>query len=348
MSAVLRVKLLSRIPAVSWRHQLPDGDTRWGGCRFSFDPEARDYDWLVVYDDLPERSGFGRERVVERLACAREHTLLVTSEPSSIKIYGRAYTLQFGQVLTSQEEWALPHPRRIHSQPALHWFYGVGSHHVRSFAHIAKHAPMAKNRDISMVYSAKRMRHTLHHKRERFMRVLMERLPQIEVWGRGHRPLDDKAQALDDYRYHIALENHIAPHHWTEKLADAFLGACLPIYSGCTNVEDYFPAESLMHIDTDHIDAAVEIIRTALATNEYEKRRSAILEARRRVLYEYNFFAVVSRIIEAAHQQGRKASLGEAIYSRHALRRQKPLVALQDLVAKTRARLHYLHHQIGR
>ncbi|MEZ6050382.1 MAG: hypothetical protein R3C02_03185 [Planctomycetaceae bacterium] len=45
---------------------------------------------------------------------------------------------------------------------------------------------------------------------------------------------------VSDYRYHVAVENHIAEHHWTEKLADAFLGATLPFYFGCPNASDYF------------------------------------------------------------------------------------------------------------
>ena len=92
-----------------------------------------------------------------------------------------------------------------------------------------------------MVFSPKRMRHTLHHHRFNFMRDLMQLLPEMHVYGRGARALDDKADALDAYRYHVAIENYIGPHHWTEKLSDAFLGLTLPFYAGCPNATDYFP-----------------------------------------------------------------------------------------------------------
>ena len=98
--------------------------------------------------------------------------MLVTSEPSSVKIYGDDFTRQFGAVLTSQPEWALPHPRRIFSQPALHWFYGVGSREVVPFDRMLERPPKDKSRDISMVHSPKAMRHTLHHHRAGFMRWL--------------------------------------------------------------------------------------------------------------------------------------------------------------------------------
>ena len=51
------------------------------------DPACRDYDWLVVFDDLAE---------VETLACPRERTILATWEPVSIKNYCRAFTRPFG------------------------------------------------------------------------------------------------------------------------------------------------------------------------------------------------------------------------------------------------------------
>ena len=50
---------------------------------------------------------------------------------------------------------------------------------------------------------------------------------------------------------HIAVENHIAPHHWTEKLSDSFLGYCLPFYIGCPNAADYFPEQSFIGLDIE-------------------------------------------------------------------------------------------------
>jgi hypothetical protein len=110
--------------------QLPDDSRCWCSCRFLFDPGESGHGWLVVYNDLPHRrcdAGSLREEI---LACSRRHTLLVITELSSIKSYGRAFATQFGCVRTSQAAWALPHPDRVYSQPALHWFYGVGRDHV--------------------------------------------------------------------------------------------------------------------------------------------------------------------------------------------------------------------------
>lgn len=338
----IQVKLLSRLPGELWRHQFPSGEPRWGRCRFLFDRGARDYDWLLVYDDIPPDAGQNRNTACEALVCPASNTLLVTTEPSSIKTYGIAFTGQFGAVITSQESWALPHPQRIYTQPALHWFYGVGSRHITPFDEIesASHAP--KSRAIAMVFSPKRQRHTLHHRRFQFMHRLMELLPEMEVYGRGARPLDDKAEAVDAYRYHVAVENYIGHHHWTEKLADAFLGLALPFYCGCPNAADYFPQESFIPIDMNDPEAAAHRIRQAIADNEYEKRLPALLEARRRVMHEYNLFALVSREIEQRHGSAPHREGDSIIYSRHALRRKRPLSAVRDLYDKTRARWRHL------
>lgn len=339
----IRVKLLSPIPDKYFLHQLPHGNPQWGSCRFSFDPGDRHYDWLVVYEDLRTANKYGKRGLHELLACPRAHTMLTTSEPSSIKHYGNAYTRQFGCVLTSQEEWALPHPDRIFSQAGLIWIYGVGSKNVVTFDQLLDHAPETKTKTISMVSSPKRMRHTLHHRRFSFMQKMMQAMPELDIYGQGAIPLDDKAGALDTYRYHIAIENYIGPHHWTEKLADAFLGLTLPFYAGCPNAADYFPQESFIPIDMNDPEGAVKIIRQAISDNEHEKRLPAIIEARRRVLFEHNLFAVLSREIEKRHDADMLSSGNDVILSRHALRKQNPLGGLMDLYGKARARaIHFL------
>lgn len=341
-SSKIRIKVMTTIPQAALQRQLPGDMTTWGNCRFSFDPADRHYDWLVVYDDLPAQHGEARKNRYERLACPASHTMLTTSEPSSIKHYGNSYVRQFGCVITSQEDWALPHQDRVFSQAGLHWFYGLGKDPLTNFDQMIAHPPLEKSHDISMVFSPKRMRHTLHHRRFTFMQKLMLSLPEMDIYGRGARALPDKAGALDSYRYHVAVENYIGPHHWTEKLADAFLGLTLPFYAGCSNAADYFPPDSLIPIDIKDPAGAARIIRHAIQNNEYEKRLPAIIEARRRVLYEYNFFPLVSREIEKRHEPDADGMTEGVIYSRHALRDRSLSNGLQGLYGKARARAYHL------
>lgn len=329
----IRVKFSGRDPTETWIRQFPGRQPYWGKCEFIFDPAVEAYDWLVVYNDL------NHARLEERLPCPRSHTLLVTSEPSSIKCYGRAFTAQFGYVVTSQEPWALPHPGRIYSQPALQWFYGRNSEVCRDYDQMMAAPPLDKTRNIATVCSSKRQKHTLHNRRFEFVQQMRELLPDLDVYGHGVRPMHDKAESLDHYRYHIAIENHVGLHHWTEKLADPFLGVALPFYSGCPNASDYFPAESFIPINIDDPVATADTIRRSIEADEYLKRLPAILEARRLVLEKYNLFAVLSHEIEARYDSEAVHVLGESIFSRRELRKRHPVVALQDFLDKCRYRL---------
>jgi hypothetical protein len=305
----LRIKFLGKYKpghdGDGWLKCFPGRQPCWGNCDFIFDRDCRDYDWLVVYDDLPSVAGERHPLWVEELACPPENTLLITVEPSSIKTYGRTYLRQFNWLLTTQEAWATgKHQGLIFQQPALIWFYATSSPRG-DYDSLVNHVPLAKTADLSTVCSSKRQGHTLHRERYDFTQALKVKLPFMEIYGHGVRPLVDKADALDPYRYHLAIENHLGPHHWTEKLADPFIGACMPIYYGCPNAEEYFPPESFIRIDIADVEAAAEIIQRAIRDKLWEKNLPAILESRRRVLEEYGPIATVVRLVNERHAANR-------------------------------------------
>lgn len=319
-----RIKFLSNstqpMSLAAWRRQLPDVAPIWGDCEFIFDPMARDYDWLVVYDRFPSVSSERFSMWSEALACPPENTLFITVEPSSIKSYEPAFLKQFGHVLTGHEPWSIDHPGTIRSQPALKWFYGNGGDKMKSLDEmIAEKAPL-KTRTISTVCSSKRQRHTLHRKRYDFTRKIHAAMPDLDVFGHGVRPMRDKAEALDPYRYHIAIENHRCDHHWTEKIADAFLGWTLPFYYGCTNLQDYFPVDSFIEIDIDDVKGTLATIQRVITGGEYEKRLPAIAESRNLVMKRYNMFAVLADIADGEKTLALHKPQGRVIHSRHALR----------------------------
>lgn len=343
----LRVKFMMKsaqgVESENLIRRFPKAIPVWNNCEFTFDYDAREYDWLVVYDDLPPIKGERFGLWEEPLTCPRENTLLVTTEPSTIKTYGRQFLAQFGQILTSQEPWAVPHTNTIFSQPALLWFYGRtgnrGSHDEMSKGEIP-----IKSNELSTVCSSKKQKHTLHNARYQFVQKIKKSLPELDIFGHGVNPIVDKADALDAYRYHLAIENHVCNHHWTEKLSDAFLGYCLPFYFGCPNVLDYFPKESMIFVDLYEPEAAVRIIRDAIQNGEYERRLPAIKEARRLVIERYGIFAEVSRIIQLQHSRQREGRLttGATLMSRHAIRNRHPFNAIRFGLEKMYARSRHL------
>jgi hypothetical protein len=338
MTAKLRVKIISKNTIAGF--QLFDLPQFFADkLVFVTDRQARDYDWLVVYDDLPPR---GDERLSlgeEILACPRANTALITYEPSSLKFYGDDYIKQFGLVLTSQGVDYLAHDGRCDMPPVGFWYYG-------GMAQLAENDQVPeKTALISMFGSPKAEKFTLHQRRAEFLVELADALGgQVDVFGKGHRWVEHKAEGIDAYRYHIAVENHIGPHHWTEKLSDAFLGYSLPFYVGCSNAADYFPEDSFIALDIRDTQETLARIRQAVADNEYERRLPAIIEARRRVLEDYNLGNMVARHILAAQEDTARVALPvgaknqNRLLSRHATMRQGLGVFLRYALGKRAAR----------
>lgn len=301
--------------------QCPDNEPRWGRCRFVCDLFAERYDWLVLMDDfsplLPGRS--------ELLRCPPANTLLLTSEPASVTHYGKAFSAQFAYVLTNQDAHALPHPNAIRTQTGNAWYYG------KPYATLIQENPPAKTRLLSTLCSAKRQKHTMHARRYEFTQELKARLPQLEIFGRGVRYIEKKYEALDDYKFHLVVENHIGRDVWTEKLADAFLGYAVPIYCGCPNINDYFPEDSLLQIDVHDFEGSLRAIHKLVSTpGEYERRLVAVIEARRRVTEEYNLPAMLSRIIESA-PPAPPSPRSTRLRGRKIIRRRNPFEFVQHL-----------------
>lgn len=340
----LRIKFLTKAKDrdvfSAWIRFFPQHSPNLGRCHFIFDRDCRDYDWLVVYDDLPSTSGERFTRWEEPLACPRSRTLLITTEPSTIKVYGRGFMRQFGWILTSQEPWAIAHPGAIYSQAGLIWFYDG------QYDDVLSNPPASKSATISTVCSSKQQKHTLHHARYEFTQKLKSTLPELEIFGHGVRFIQSKNEALDPYRYHVAIENHIYAHHWTEKLADCYLGMCLPFYHGCPNAAEYFPEESFIPINIHKFEESAERIAKAIRDNEYDRRLPALREARRLLLARYSTFQQLARLIEertpqiVANDSATPVQHG-VILSRHAWRSRRVINGISHVAEKAIVRLRH-------
>ena len=309
---MVRIKVLCSLLS-----SIPSSTVGGGSYEFAYDPACEDYDWLVVFDELPVDC--------EVLRCPRERTILCTWEPVSIKSYSRAYTRQFGHLLTNRPPEAENHPHYHLGRGYFLWFV----HDVPNLG-----AAVDKPNVISAVCSSKRMRHTRHRDRFELVKTLATEIRGLDWYGKGVKPLDRKEDALVPYKYHVAIENHIAPHHWSEKFADAILCECLPFYAGDPALTEIFPAESFIPIPIDDPAEAVRIVREAIANGEYEKRREAILEAKRLVLTKYNFWHQVIEVVESSGpsrpSELPKSSKPLLIHARKELRKHSPSAMLED------------------
>lgn len=330
-----KVKFAQKYGRSIFGKQFPGQDQFvWGDCKFSFDLADRDYDWLVVVDNT---SG-------EELACPPEQTIFVATEPSSISYYGAAFVQQFAYLITNQDESSLPHPNALRTQPGNRWFY------EKTYDQIQRDPPYEKSKVLSAIATHKSEKHTLHSKRLEFIQQVIEEVPETELLY-SRKDLEETFSALfdgkakyvpgkyamiDEYRYHLAIGNEEGPNILTERVSDSFLGYAVPISFGCTNLADYFPPESFIEIDIrkprESIEKIIRIIRDA---GDYERRLDSVIEARRRVMEDYNLIAMIARIIDH-HSPGKtRVAKRRKIYGRRLARAMNP----KDLAGFARFRL---------
>lgn len=90
---------------------------------------------------------------------------------------------------------------------------------------------------------------------------------------RGQKILGDDKTPLFDSMFHIAIENTPIKHYFTEKILDCFRSYTVPIYVGCTNIDEYFNPEGIIRVNS--LD---EIIDTCnrITPSTYEKMKPAM------------------------------------------------------------------------
>ena len=139
-------------------------------------------------------------------------------------------------------------------------------------------AKKEKTKIISVICSGK-IANMFQVQRLRFVKALQEEMGDVvHFFGRDSNPITLKDEGLNDYRYHIVLENNRDKHFWSEKLADAYLAECYPIYYGCPNVHDYFSKNAYTPIDINHIPQAIQTIKNVIAADLWQKHHAHIYD----------------------------------------------------------------------
>ena len=293
---VIKAAFMTRHDDYPWRRQIPKGQNHFDGVEFFVPPH--DADIILILDDLRTEQHVKLKRHIPKIC--------ILGEPPDMLRVGRypaPYLAQFDYALAHTRD--TPHPNLILGQTGLPWFVGTTngcdlecSEHLDkatlSFNDFEIHSPQ-KTKLVSVVAS-NNTGLPGHRARLEFVAKLKEALgDQVDVFGRGINGFVDKRDVLDDYRYHIAIENSVHENYWTEKLADPYLTLTFPIYHGCPNIADYFHHDAIRTINLYEPDQAIATIKDIIASDLAEKNRDALIEARRQVLYDYNIFAVMAR-----------------------------------------------------
>ncbi len=291
-----KILITNSVPTEPILRQIPRRVANWCNHEFSLTSTGEAVDAWVVYDNL---------LIPETIRIDRRRTMLVTAEPPSIRRYRSVFTSQFGSVRTSHA--AVDHPNVERGHEAQPWHYGMHpcqSHpQILDYDALASFAPPAKTKLLSVISSNKVVTDD-HRQRLRFVEKLKSAFgDQIDVFGRGIRDMPDKADAIWNYKYHIALENDHSEYYMSEKLLDSFLGWSFPFYSGSTYADNVFPKGSFARIDMYDPDRSIATIQSNLQSNSYERSLESIGKARTLVLDELNLFAVLCKAFDSMNSR---------------------------------------------
>lgn len=245
------------------------------------------WDIVVVYEALKEPV---------KIKCKKGGLVFISGEPPYSRVYPKQFLRQFDLVVTSHKE--LKGINMLHWQQSLDWHYGMNlskKTYSCDFDKLKNMAIPKKNKMISVITSNQRMMPG-HNKRYLIIRKLMKDYAgKIDFYGRGFNFIDDKADALNDYKFHICIENSFIPDYWTEKMADPLLAYSVPIYAGCKNITDYFNYKGCFLFDIDDYAKLKKIIDSILADGErlYQEKLSFLCENRNLLLDKYNLIPSV-------------------------------------------------------
>lgn len=282
MSRPITVRVIKDWDFPDWRRMSPGGTGIWDDIYFT-DEQIENPDYVLVLNQPSERIEF---------TAPPNRVWAVIQEPPT-KFHGFLHRGQrgFSRIYTTDTNLTQGSERYRQHYPVLSW------HIMRSFDELAAMASIPlKNRDLAWITSSLSFLPG-HRLRMEFLSRIRE-MPELDLFGRGLRPIDDKWDGLAPYRYSIVFENFAGPDYWSEKLSDCFLAGTMPIYFGCTNLESYFPRDSFIRFDPTQPNptaALRKIIESSLA----EDHRESLIEARRRCLYEYQMFPFAAAEIAA-------------------------------------------------
>lgn len=293
--------------------QTPDQKGVWDGIQFTVAP-IEDCDFLVILNNSMETD--------TRARCPKENIWAIMQEPymkghsdwmvEKHKFFSKVFT----HYIPVNDKKYIP------SHPAIPW------HVNKTFDELISAKVPVKSKKLSAIVGDA-MDVPGHIKRRKFLQYIQnDKSLELDLYGKKINFIEDKWDGLAPYKYSLTMENTSGPDYWTEKIADCFLSWTVPIYYGCTNLEDYFPKKSFIRIDIGQPEESLAKIRRIINEDNWERYIPALEEARNLVLNHYQLFPYLSEIIHShprarsnresiiipAYRRSKKAQLNHIIY----------------------------------
>lgn len=140
---------------------------------------------------------------------------------------------------------------------------------------------ISKNKIMSMMISQKLFTGG-HNYRHQIATIIIQNNLPIDIYGYGcklyekHELLKGEFngnQHVENYLFHIAIENTQHPHYFTEKIKNPLLNGTNVLYLGCTNIFNYFSSDGI-YLLTGNIESDMNLIVDVL--NNWQKYYKSI------------------------------------------------------------------------
>jgi hypothetical protein len=125
-----------------------------------------------------------------------------------------------------------------------------------------------KTKFICTISSFKKMTlgHNLRHQ-------IIKKINNIDVYGNGYCPVENKVDVLKDYMFSVVVENQKMDYYFSEKLIDCFMTGTIPIYYGCPSISRFFDIDGILTFD--NIPELCDILKN-INENLYNEKKGAI------------------------------------------------------------------------
>lgn len=300
-----------------YQNHFPSCKSIWGNYRFEINNDADKCDFWVVHESVDKR---------EKVKCQPGNVILITSEEKQqVPSYNIKYLKQFGAVITTRDD--IDHSNCIRTAYMCPW-------RVRkTYDEISQFNPKKTNGFSAII--SNNISTPGHRKRYEFVKRLKIHFKDRMTWyGKGGMEVEDKWDALESYKYSLALENCSAPFYFTEKIMDCFCASTVPVYWGCPNIKEYFPDKSFILVDIENEKKSILEIERAMEDNFYEKNYQTVLESKQLVLNRFQFIPALVNILETFRSIQTPSVVSSIIEPEHQFSRQSPFMRVLQTIRR--------------
>lgn len=322
---------------------LPNWQNKWKDCEFFLnDPKITKADYWIIIDDVDLDEEF--------CEVSPYNVIFNTCEPQSIRRYDNSkdFVKQFGRIYSSHNDFKY-HDNLFPCRPFINWWIDAGNpikskEEFQSFGNeglgyddFKNLSKVSKTKLISVFCSDKQFTEG-HKMRFNFCKKLKNHFKdQLDWFGSGVNPIDNKWNGIAPYKYHIVLENSDNLNYWTEKLIDPLMVLTYPIYYGAKNINDYFTQQKITTIDIKYPRSAIAKIEKIISENIYENNLAELPKMRDLIMDKYNLYNLIYEIIE--NDKNSVSSFGEKSLVR--IRKEK-FFMLKNSELKIKCRKNFL------